>query len=615
MNPRKNKFMERIITICILVIWFHSNILSQDNPPNIIFFLVDDQGWTGTSVQMDENRSDSKSDFYVTPHLEQLASQGMRFSKAYSPSPICGASRASIMMGQSTAKTRLTLNPEAVTPSSAYLLDPPRALEIDTTEDTYAEILKRLGYRTGHIAKWHMYGGGPANNGFDAEIAGGPPNQGDMIVENPKSIYRITDRTMDFIAEAVADTVPFFFQIGHHAVHLDIQCTQEMYDLYNDSSQRPLGVNHRDKGYGAMTEDLDRSLGQIMHLLDSLEITDNTYLVYFSDNGAVRKVGNVLLSPNTPLKEGKLTCWDGGHRVPMIVRGPGINPGSHCHFPVIGYDLYPTFIDMAISKDTSLMDSVLVPEYVEGGSLFPTLTNGGQLTADREDQAIYFHMPHNFIPTSSHYTMMIEYPYKLINFFETGEKLLFNLNNDIDESNPLDRWNIMSPMLVKMRNHLLEVDAQFPKPDPVHPDFSGMGEDLDMDDLPDEWEMIMLLTVEYNADDDPDNDGASNYEEYLNDTDPYVYDPIYDANTIQSVFGFDAFPNPAGDLLYIENDSAVLKEISLDIFDIVGRKVFSYDGMIDRVHELNISNFSPGTYILKIKEGDMEGLHKFVVTQ
>ncbi len=586
-----------------------STLLSQETPPNIIFFLVDDQGWNGTSVQMDEHREDSKSDYYHTPYLEELAANGMRFSKAYSPSPICAASRAAIMMGQSTARTRMTLNPETNVQLDQLLIDPNRALDIDTSDLTYAEILKEAGYNTGYIAKWHIYGGGPEENGFDIQIHGGPANHGSEIYHNPKSINSITNKSIDYITEIVNDSVPFFFQIGHQAVHLNVECTQETYDSLEGV---PVGDNHKNRAYAAMTEDLDKGLGAIMDLVESLGIADNTYIVYYSDNGAVRFHQGQELSPSTPLKHGKLYYSDGGHRVPLIISGPGIAPNSHCHFPVIGYDLFPTFVEMAG------LDKSVIPNNKEGGSLLPTLLNQGQLTPDREDKSIYFHFPHNYIEFVNQYSMIIDYPFKLINFMINGEKRIYNLEEDIGEENEINDPELLSRLIGKMKDHLEEVDAQMPLLNENHPDNTGSTHDRDNDILPDVWEFKELLTASYGPSDDPDGDGFTNLEEYLNDTDPYKSDNngeiLISLNDLSSVFGLNAFPNPVSSNLYIENNLGITRAMHIQITDALGKEIYLKDGQLPALLEINLNRYSLGIYFLKIHDDlGNSAVHKFIV--
>jgi arylsulfatase A-like enzyme len=246
-------------------------------------------GWTGSSVQMDTTDSGSKSDYYYTPEMESLAQDGLTFSQAYSPSPKCSPSRCAIMTGRTTARNQFT-NTDNSIDTGRILIEPNSNTLLDGGDTTYAEWLKSTGlnYRTAHFGKWHLGSApasNPSNNGFDfndGTTSNSDGNNGGTVQADPKNIFDLTNRSIAFIQDAVSDTVPFLLQLSHYAVHSNIEARQATIDLYNDTLQRPPGTNHTDAEYGAMTEDTDDGIGQLLAAISALGIDTNQYL-YNSD--------------------------------------------------------------------------------------------------------------------------------------------------------------------------------------------------------------------------------------------------------------------------------------------------------------------------------------------
>ena len=326
---------------------------ASQSPPNIILFLADDQGWTGTSVAMDQNRKDSKSDFYQTPSLERLAREGMRFSQGYAPHPNCSPTRMSIQTGKSPARLGSTDIYDVVTATRGYgrvfyqrfYVNKPMKVPLPIgglpdEEVTIAEFIKkhRPDYATAHFGKWHMNGGDPSNHGYDQHDGLTSNAEGNTREPDPKRIGGITTRSMEFVRKQTAAKKPFFLQVSHYAVHTPVFAQPETVDKFETSEP---GTVHSNAGYAAMTEDLDGSLGALLSLLDELDITDRTYLIYTSDNGGEIGQGETP-TVNTPLAKGKTHTWEGGIRVPLIVRGPGIKADTQSDVPIIGWDLFPT---------------------------------------------------------------------------------------------------------------------------------------------------------------------------------------------------------------------------------------------------------------------------------
>ncbi len=267
--------------------------LASDPPPNIILILADDQGWTGTSVQMDPTIADSHSDYYQTPNLESLAAKGMRFSQAYASAPVCTPTRASIQTGKSPAQLQMTdifIGPDIINSNrfqNQYMglpLTPPIALgPMSNDHLTIAEYVKSShpNYVTAHYGKWHL-GDTPNTsataNGFDFSAnRSGNPNV------DPKSSFTLTTLTNNFMRDRVNGEDPFFVQLSHRAPHLPVEARPQTVQKYESL---PPGARHDNPSYAAMVEDLDTGVGMVLQKVKDLGIEDNTYIIYYSDNGA-----------------------------------------------------------------------------------------------------------------------------------------------------------------------------------------------------------------------------------------------------------------------------------------------------------------------------------------
>ena len=254
--------------------------------PNFIFILADDQGWNGTSLQMMNNDSLSKSDYHETPNLEALASKGMKFSNAYAAAPVCAPSRYGIQFGQTPARLsliRVGMNTDHINHKKIKSI--PKALkEINSA------------YRTAHFGKWGM-GSDPSTFGYDE--SDGPTKNKDggfvnnkkqwnnTISDDPKQIFSLTNKAIDFIQKNVKEEQPFYLQISHYAVHASLQMRQKSLNKYEEKTK---GKYQKNAGFAAMTEDLDKGLGLLLESIENLGISDNTYIIYMSDNGSVPNI-------------------------------------------------------------------------------------------------------------------------------------------------------------------------------------------------------------------------------------------------------------------------------------------------------------------------------------
>lgn len=517
--------------------------------PNFVFIYADDQGWTGTSVQMDKSRADSKSDYYRTPNLEALAAAGMRFSRGYSPHPNCSPSRYAILTGKTLARLKMTdivgrSNDEL---SGKYkLITPAKAIDaIQANMTTTPEMLKAIpgaGYSAAHFGKWHISGGGPVAHGFDADANDGGTNNNDgntgtaPINSDAKRAYSITDRAMSYLDSRVGSGAPFYLQVSHYAVHEAIQTTQASYDSF---AGVPVGTNHSNRNYAGMTADLDTNVGRLLERIDTLGIRNSTYVIYHADNGAPQD-----MSDNTPLRGYKPELWEGGIRVPTFVRGPGVPADSQCKQPVSGIDWLPSILEWATGSTNGL------PANVDGGSIVPAIRSIAQ-GAPTETRVIrggevVIHSPHYIgpMPWPNDWqdtpkdmrprSAILSEDYKLVANYEKGSIELYDLKTEAGEITNLSQAELAArwQLWVRLRDYLKSVNAQMPTLDPsyqgtsvgdfVLPAATGPLGNADADGLDDAWEFRELLTYAFDGNGDQDRDGVSNAAELAAGTDPLL---------------------------------------------------------------------------------------------
>jgi arylsulfatase A len=388
--------------------------------PNILFLLSDDQDWIETSVQMHPDLPGAKSAHIQTPNLEKLASQGMRFSQAYAPAPVCAPTRISLQTGKSPAQNRWTKASRSYTAADNYPLIPPQSIRsIPNDEITIGERLQSAGYATAHFGKWHIMGGGPEQHGYDdgdGETSNGDaaPHKGD----NPVDIFGMGRRASAFMEKNAKAKKPFFIQMSYHALHYPENAKPETAKKYEKIIQNG---NEKSIGRAALAENLDEGVSLLLHKIDSLGIADNTYVIYMSDNGGGGR------TPTRPISGGKGDVKEGGIRVPLIIRGPGIEANSWSHQAVVGYDFYNTFSELAgIQKP--------MPKNTEGGSI-THLFKGEERPVKRAREELVFHFPHYQGDTP--HSAIILGDFKLLHYYEDGHDELYNLKTDLKESRNL----------------------------------------------------------------------------------------------------------------------------------------------------------------------------------
>ncbi|MEN1680437.1 MAG: sulfatase-like hydrolase/transferase [Planctomycetota bacterium] len=471
--------------MAVAALAFAQSAIGQPSP-NIILILSDDQGWTGLSAEMDPDGLGplSASDFYETPNLEALAAQGMRFRQAYSAAPNCSPTRAAIQTGISPASLNLTdivgrgdLFTGGVS-GSLYagndLVSPFGAPRLPESVTSLAERIKTADpdYVTAHFGKWHLttpsvqpstpggpvpsVAGDPGDYGYDVHD-GARSNNPISTATDPKEMFSLTNRALGFVDSragangATGDDRPFFLQIAHYATHgpdRTLAATQQKYD---DKLQTNPGVRHPDGAgntrFAGMTEDLDTTVGQIMDYLantpdprnSNQPLAANTYVIYTADNGATE-----ASSSNLPLFDEKASTWEGGIRVPLIVRGPGVAPGSVSSVPVIATDLHATISSLAGA-------TAPLPARAESADLTGVLLNGGELPSGVESLErgvgtageLFFHFPHyQHAKGTTPMSAMVDGDFKLVRIYnaagEPPKDYLFDLATPI--TSPTQTW-------------------------------------------------------------------------------------------------------------------------------------------------------------------------------
>jgi arylsulfatase A len=452
--------MIRLLLSALLLL--AGSTLAQDRPPNVVLILVDDLGWTDLACQ--------GSKYYETPHIDQLARDGMRFTDAYSACTVCSPTRAAVLTGKSPARLHITDWISGHARPHARLKIPDWTQYLPQEETTLAEHLKSAGYTTASIGKWHLGPDGPEAHGFDRNIAGyeagSPPSYFSpykipTLKDGPDGEFltdRLTEEAVAFIRES--RDKPFFVYLPHYAVHTPIQAKPEVVAKYR--AKDPSG-NHHNPIYAALVESVDDSVGRLRATLKELNLEENTLFIFTSDNGGLSQQVNQQgwrngPTNNSPLRLGKGSPYEGGVRIPLIVAWPDvIEAGSTCDTPVISYDLAPTVL---AATGITPGEEILF----DGQSLLPQLTQKDLLKRD----AIYWHYPHYHPGSATPYSGLRAGDWKLLLFHEDDRLELYNLRRDPGEAVNLAEAeaDITIELYNQLQAWLTEVNAQLPEPNP-----------------------------------------------------------------------------------------------------------------------------------------------------
>ncbi len=426
--------------------WLFTSILlmglitdAAERPPNIVLLLADDLGWTGVGCY--------GSDLHETPHIDRLATQGMRFTSAYAACTVCSPTRASIMTGQYPARLHLTDFIAGQLRPYEKLTIPAWTKYLRPEELTVAEALKALGYATAHVGKWHLAARRavpgrqaeefqPTRQGFDVSIPKPQRSKGYFL---PPDYVRANGDQGAYVTDYLTDEAmtwiermkhgPFFLYLAYHTPHTPIQGKKGLKAHYTRKLQNMPNARHRNPSYAAMIHSLDESVGRIMAQLQHSGLSKNTLLVFVSDNGGLtQRYGKIDgIADNHPLRRGKGSAYEGGVRVPMIAHWPGFIPaGQTCAEPVMTIDFFPTFVDLAGASAGSL-------EF-DGVSLKGLLRNG-QTKLGRD--ALCWHYPHYHAGGDAPYSAIRSGAWRLISFHDDTPPALYNLDKDIGEQHNL----------------------------------------------------------------------------------------------------------------------------------------------------------------------------------
>jgi len=433
-----------ILSTFLFLLFISSLSLSK---PNILFILIDDMGWMDLGCQGNKNLH--------TPNIDALAKSGIRFTDAYAPAPVCSPTRAAIMTGQSPARLQITNHlphQDRFTPKSSKLLPARMLNHLPLKYVTLAEKLKKdAGYATAFIGKWHLYTGrnekyNPLNQGFDINIGGcsygGPPTffdpyRIDFLANRKKGEYlpdRLADETIAFITKQQSANKPFFVALWNYTVHWPMEAPADLLKKYKNLPVR----GYRDYRYAAMIEAMDNAVGKVLNSLDNLNLTDETLVIFSSDNGPFGGVGDA-----SPLRADKGHLYEGGIRVPLIIRWPGkIKPKTLDETPVILTDLYPTILEVS-----GIDSNVNYP--VDGKNLLPLLKERKKLN----NRSLFWHYPNFAFHRDNRLGSAIrEGDYKLLHFYDNDSIELYNLRKDISETNDLSRE--LPQLALKLKNKL-----------------------------------------------------------------------------------------------------------------------------------------------------------------
>lgn len=451
--PLFSKRAGRSLVIVFLALLLWPTLGAAVTPaPNIVFLLADDLGWTDLGSY--------GSGYYETPTIDRLVSEGMKFTDAYA-NPNCAPTRAALLTGRYAPRTGIYTVGSGTRGLEEFraTVPVPNRTQLRREEVTFAEVFRAAGYATAHIGKWHLGDGNylPTSQGFDVNVAGNAtgapvggyfsPYKNPNLPDGPVGellTARLAAEAVSFI-EGHRDR-PFLLYLPFYAVHMPLQARPE--DIARFGDKAPVG-KHSNPVYAAMIYQLDQAVGKILETLDRLGLRERTIVVFYSDNGGVggyRDAGIDAPHPsnpaydwettnNSPLRGGKGMLYEGGIRVPLVVRFPGrIEPGSVSHVPIGTVDMFPTLLDLA---------GIEMPEnLVIDGTSFKEVLMGRPPGTERPP--LFWHFPGYLEARPQRGSWRLTPSgairagdFKLIESFETGQVELYDLSDDIGEKQDL----------------------------------------------------------------------------------------------------------------------------------------------------------------------------------
>ncbi|WP_339679254.1 sulfatase [Cyclobacterium marinum] len=453
---------------------------TSEKAPNVLFILVDDMGYADLGY--------SGSTFYETPNIDNLAKDSWQFTNGYSGGRVCSPARATIMTGQFTASHGITDWIGAKTGENWRthnrhdpMLPADYVYQLPKESTTLAEAFKANGYNTFFAGKWHLgdEGSYPEDHGFDENIGGwdkGSPSGGFFApYTNPKLkngpdgenlTIRLANEVANFMDRSKDE--PFLAFLSFYAVHAPVQTSKKKWSKYRDKAEAmgiaekgfemgeklPYRTVQDNPNYAGLVEYVDDAVGIVMDQLESLELAENTIVVFTSDNGGV-VAGDAFATSNLFVKGGKGHHWEGGVRVPYLIKVPGTQPKNPVDYPVVGADFLPTLLDYLPNK-------VAVSQEIEGRSLKPII-EGEAL----EERPIFWHYPHYGNQGGVPSAMVRKGDWKLIRYFEDGHEELYRIPDDPFEENELSAASpdIKTSLSNLLSNYLNDKEVLMPSPD------------------------------------------------------------------------------------------------------------------------------------------------------
>ena len=459
--------MRRLTLLLIVLVCLFlpaGTAIAEADRPNVVLILADDLGHGDLGV--------TGSDYHLTPRLDALAAESVRFTRAYTNAPNCAPTRAALMSGMYAPRTGIYTVGNSARGKAANRKLVPTPNETDLRQDivTLPEALKSAGYRTGIFGKWHL-GDDPTEQGFDTRFMSGKQGHPasyhgpfDAMADSTKSDYLddvLTDAAIEFLPKS-GDNQPFFLYLPHYTVHTPIQPEASRLAA---AKAREKGKRHKRADYAAMVESLDHNVGRVLDALADRGLAENTVVIFLSDNG-----GHEGVTTMEPLRGAKGQLYEGGLRTPLFVRwGNRFQPADVAE-PVLSFDLYPTLIELAAAR--------LPEQPCDARSLVPLLYGKGELAEQRD--ALFFHFPAYLqrsdpknpwrtTPTGA----MVAGDYKLIEFFEDGSLELYDLEIDPGETRNLAAE---TPELTRRLHEMLKAwrsELRAPVPTELNPAFVG----------------------------------------------------------------------------------------------------------------------------------------------
>ena len=453
-------------------------VLGLDGPaigakmPNVVFIVVDDLGWADLRY--------AGSDYYETPNVDQLTKESLVFRSAYAAAPVCSPTRAALMTGKSPARLDMTIWHEGAVaggPRNRKLLPASAVANLPREEVTMAELFQRAGYFTAHVGKWHLGTAAyyPETQGFDLNVGGtfwGAPStffypfSGKWNDRDPEIRYvpgirdasrgdylpdKLTDAALEIIEQR--KDKPFFLNLWYYTVHSPVEAPSSLVDRF---AARKAVRHQRDPTYAAMVHRMDHNVGRVLKKLDELKLTDDTIVVFTSDNGGVDfDQRSIVPTSNLPLRSGKGTLYEGGIRIPLLVRWPGKVVGETREL-CTSQDFFLTFAEMlGTHLDTEL----------DGVSLMPLLNDAAARLPER---ALFWHFPH-YYPRMTPGSAIRSGDWKLIYFYEDERRELYNLRSDPGEQMNLATANpeASNQLFSQLENWMRAVEANRPTPNPM----------------------------------------------------------------------------------------------------------------------------------------------------